>query len=109
MAAIYDAAWWGWTGTREQLRERMPDMDDADVDKITQLMSGARESGRARRERMAGIPIDTSRILDLPSLVIVPASKLGVVDAHDHLFLRSAALSGDELDDLDRSAPDRHY
>lgn len=68
--AIYDAAWWGWTGTREQLRERMPDMDDADIDKITQLLSGARESGRARRERMAGIPIDTSRISDLPSLVI---------------------------------------
>ncbi len=39
----------------------------------------------------------------------MPASKLGVVDAHDHLFLRSPALSGDELDDLDRSAPDRHY
>ena len=27
--AVYDAAWWGWTGTREELRERMPDMDDA--------------------------------------------------------------------------------
>ncbi|MEJ7803621.1 MAG: aryldialkylphosphatase [Candidatus Limnocylindria bacterium] len=34
----------------------------------------------------------------------MPASKLGVVDAHDHLFLRSPALSGDELDDLHGSS-----
>ena len=33
----------------------------------------------------------------------LPASKLGVVDAHDHLFLRSPALAGDEFEDLDRS------
>lgn len=33
----------------------------------------------------------------------VPASELGVVDAHDHLFLRSPALDGQELDDLDRA------
>jgi len=31
----------------------------------------------------------------------VPASSLGVVDAHDHLFLRSPAMPGDELDDFD--------
>ncbi len=33
----------------------------------------------------------------------MPASALGVVDAHDHLFLRSPALAGHEFDDLDRS------
>ena len=33
----------------------------------------------------------------------MPASALGVVDAHDHLFLRTPALPGDEFDDLDRS------
>lgn len=33
----------------------------------------------------------------------LPASALGVVDAHDHLFLRSPALAGDEFMDLDRS------
>ncbi|MGH2382858.1 MAG: phosphotriesterase family protein [Candidatus Limnocylindria bacterium] len=33
----------------------------------------------------------------------MPASALGVVDAHDHLFLRSPALPGDEFDDLDLS------
>lgn len=31
------------------------------------------------------------------------ASTLGVVDAHDHLFLRTPALPGDEFEDLDRS------
>ena len=68
--AVYDAAWWGWTGTREELRERMPDMDDMDLDKMRELMDGAHESGRARRERMRGVPIDTSRFVDVPSLVI---------------------------------------
>lgn len=33
----------------------------------------------------------------------MPASALGVVDAHDHLFLRTPALPGDEFDDLERS------
>ena len=33
----------------------------------------------------------------------MPASALGVVDAHDHLFLRTPALPGDEFDSLDRS------
>lgn len=33
----------------------------------------------------------------------VPVSALGVVDAHDHLFLRTPALPGDEFDDLARS------
>jgi pimeloyl-ACP methyl ester carboxylesterase len=68
--AVYDAAWWGWTGTREQLRERMPDMDDMDLDKMRELMAGAHESGAARRERMRGVPIDASRFVNVPSLVI---------------------------------------
>jgi pimeloyl-ACP methyl ester carboxylesterase len=68
--AVYDAAWWGWTGTREELRDRMPDMDDQDLEKITELLDGARESGAARRERMLGIPIDASGLVDTPSLVI---------------------------------------
>ncbi len=68
--ALYDAAWWGWTGTPEQLRERMPDMDEHDLDKMSELLIGARESGRARRERMQGIQIDTSGMLNTPSLVI---------------------------------------
>jgi len=31
----------------------------------------------------------------------LPAAQLGVVDAHDHLFLRSPVLAGQELEDLD--------
>src|SRR5918997_1667307 len=30
--AVYDAAWWGWTGTPEKLRSRMPDMDEQDIE-----------------------------------------------------------------------------
>ena len=33
----------------------------------------------------------------------VPASKLGVTDAHDHLFLRSPALPGQDFDDVDKA------
>ena len=68
--AIYDAAWWGWTGSTDELRERMPDMDDEDLEKMSELLAGAQESGRARRERMLGIPIDTARLAGVPSLVI---------------------------------------
>lgn len=68
--AVYDAAWWGWAGSHEQLRERWPDMDDADIEKLTELLIGARESGPARRERMRGVAIDPSGLLDTPSLVI---------------------------------------
>jgi pimeloyl-ACP methyl ester carboxylesterase len=68
--AIYDATWWGWTGSREELRERMPDMADDEIEKMSELLAGARESGPARRERMRGVPIDAARFVDLPSLVI---------------------------------------
>ena len=66
----YDAAWWGWTGTPEQLRERMPDLDDHDLERMSELLAGARESGPARRERMIGIPVDVAALSDVPSLVI---------------------------------------
>jgi predicted metal-dependent phosphotriesterase family hydrolase len=31
----------------------------------------------------------------------LPSADLGVCDAHDHLFFRSAQLAGQELDDAD--------
>jgi pimeloyl-ACP methyl ester carboxylesterase len=68
--AVYDATWWGWTGSRDELRERMPDMEDDEIEKMSELLAGARESGPARRERMRGVPIDATRFVDLPSLVI---------------------------------------
>src|SRR5207245_7006986 len=33
----------------------------------------------------------------------IAREKLGVTDAHDHLFLRSPALAGQEFEDLDRA------
>jgi len=33
----------------------------------------------------------------------VPAEQLGVTDAHDHLFMRSPALPGQDFDDVDRA------
>ena len=68
--AVYDAAWWGWTGSRDELRERMPDMEDDEIEKMSELLAGARESGPARRERMRGVAIDAAHFVDLPSLVI---------------------------------------
>jgi pimeloyl-ACP methyl ester carboxylesterase len=68
--AVYDATWWGWTGSRDELRERMPDMEDDELEKMSELLIGARESGPARRERMRGVAIDAARFVDLPSLVI---------------------------------------
>ncbi len=68
--AVYDAGWWGWSGTTQQLREQMPDMDEHDIAKMSELLDGARESGLARRERMQGIDIDTSAVADIPSMVI---------------------------------------
>jgi pimeloyl-ACP methyl ester carboxylesterase len=66
----YDAAWWGWTGTSEELGREMPDMDEMDIAKMRELLDGARESGPARRERMLGVPIDASRLAETPALVI---------------------------------------
>jgi pimeloyl-ACP methyl ester carboxylesterase len=68
--AIYEAAWWGWSGSVGELRDRMPDMDEADLEKMTEMLAGARESGAARRERMRGVAVDAERLTDVPSLVI---------------------------------------
>jgi len=65
----YDATWWGWIAEPEKLREMMPDMADDEIEKMQEMLAGARESGSARRERMRGVRVDTSRI-DVPALVI---------------------------------------
>ncbi|HTE64777.1 MAG TPA: alpha/beta hydrolase [Candidatus Binatia bacterium] len=66
---IYDASWWGWIQPWDRLRETMPDLTDDELEKMQEMLDGARESGSARRERMRGVPVDSSRI-DVPSLVI---------------------------------------
>ena len=52
-----------------RLHEWMPDMSDDELSKMQEMLAGARESGSARRERMLGVEVDTSRI-DVPTLVI---------------------------------------
>lgn len=67
--AVYDAEWWGWIQPPDKLREMVPDMADDEMEKMQEMLAGARESGSARRERMLGVSVDASRI-DVPSLVI---------------------------------------
>jgi pimeloyl-ACP methyl ester carboxylesterase len=66
---VYDARWWGWIQEPDQLREAMPDLTDGELEKMQEMLDGARESGSARRERMRGVPVDSARI-GVPSLVI---------------------------------------
>ena len=67
--AIYDARTYDWLAPLERLRERMPDMTDFEIEKMRELVAGARDSGKARRERMLGVEIDPSRIT-MPAIVI---------------------------------------
>jgi len=66
---VYDATWWGWIQPWDNLREAMPDMNDDELEKMQEMLAGARESGSARRERMLGVPVETERIT-VPALVI---------------------------------------
>ena len=58
----YDADWWGWLQPIDRLREAYPDMDDDDLEKMQEMLRGARESGTARRERMRGVAVDAAAI-----------------------------------------------
>jgi pimeloyl-ACP methyl ester carboxylesterase len=66
---VYDARWWGWIQPPDRLREMMPDMTEGEIEKVQEMLAGARESGSARRERMLGVEVDASRI-EVPALVI---------------------------------------
>ncbi|MEX0629234.1 MAG: alpha/beta fold hydrolase [Chloroflexota bacterium] len=66
---VYDAAWWGWLAPLDELRAWMPDMTDEELSKMQELLVGARESGRARQERMLGVAIDPG-LIRMPTLVI---------------------------------------
>ncbi|MGH2454726.1 MAG: alpha/beta hydrolase [Candidatus Limnocylindria bacterium] len=67
--AVYDARWWGWIQPWDRLREMMPDLTDDEIEKVQEMLDGARESGSARRERMRGISVEHAGI-DVPALVI---------------------------------------
>lgn len=100
---VYDAKWWGWLAPMERLRDWMPDMDDAELEKMQELLVGARESGSARRERMRGVAVDTGRI-QAPALVIgaglddvihpVEASRVADLLGADYEFVPSASHFG---------------
>jgi pimeloyl-ACP methyl ester carboxylesterase len=66
---VYDAEWWGWRAPLDELQSWMPDMAPEELSKMQELLTGARESGRARQERMLGVEIDPARI-QVPTLVI---------------------------------------
>ncbi len=66
---VYDASWWGWIAPTDRLRTWLPDMTDDELSKMQEMLAGARESGRARRERMIGVEVDTDAI-SVPTLVI---------------------------------------
>ena len=68
-AASTTRRWWGWITDWDKLHEVMPDMTDDALEKMQEMLDGARESGSARRERMRGVAVDTARI-EVPSLVI---------------------------------------
>ncbi len=66
---VYGAEWWGWIAPLERLRSWLPDLDEAELSKMQEMLAGSRESGSARRERMMGVEIDPARIT-VPTLVI---------------------------------------
>ena len=67
--SVYDARYYGWLQPIEQVQERMPDMAPYELEKMRELVVGARESGKARRQRMLGFRIDASKIA-VPALVV---------------------------------------
>jgi pimeloyl-ACP methyl ester carboxylesterase len=58
----YDADWWGWLQPIDRLRETYPDMEDDELEKMQEMLRGARESGTARRERMRGVAVNPTAI-----------------------------------------------
>lgn len=66
--AIYERELIDWAGTHEQLQRQNPDLTIADARRIQHLL--AAESGAARRQMLAGVPVDLEKLPDVPMLVI---------------------------------------
>jgi pimeloyl-ACP methyl ester carboxylesterase len=66
---VYDAEWWGWRAPIDELQSFMPDLSPEELSKMQELLTGARESGLARQERMLGVAIDPA-LIQVPTLVI---------------------------------------
>ncbi len=68
---VYGRAQIGWETLPEKLVRDHRDLTLADVLRIQHLLGQKpRESGRARREMMAGVPVDRRRLMEVPRLVI---------------------------------------
>lgn len=68
---VYGRAQIGWETLPEKLLRDHRDLSIADVLRIQHLLGQKpRESGRARREMMAGVSVDRRRLVDIPRLVI---------------------------------------
>jgi pimeloyl-ACP methyl ester carboxylesterase len=122
--AIYQGELIDWAGTHEQIQRQNPDLSIADVRRI-QHMLGA-ESGAARRQMLAGVPVDRDRLPDVPVLVIGGgldrqfselecarlADWLGAeyepFGAHSHYGLVTGEHSHDQVADTIRSFLEHH-
>jgi pimeloyl-ACP methyl ester carboxylesterase len=68
---VYGRAQIGWETLPEKLVRDHRDLTIADVLRIQHLLGQKpRESGRARREMMAGVPVDRRPIMEIPRLVV---------------------------------------
>ncbi|MDQ3492386.1 MAG: alpha/beta hydrolase [Chloroflexota bacterium] len=58
----------GWAGPVDHIRRQDPDLSEADVSRIQHLMGA--ESGAARRQMLAGVPIERTALEGIPALVL---------------------------------------
>ncbi len=61
----------GWATLHEKLVRDHRDLSDEDVSRVAHMLGQrSRESGRARRQVLSGVPVDRQAIPDVPRLVI---------------------------------------
>jgi hypothetical protein len=66
--AVYQSELIDWAGSQEQVQRQNPDLTINDVRRIQHLLGA--ESGAARRQMLAGVPVERERLPDVPMLVI---------------------------------------
>jgi pimeloyl-ACP methyl ester carboxylesterase len=68
---VYGKELIGWATLHERLLRDQRDLTRDDVDRISHLLGQKpRESGRARRQMLSGIPVDRRALPDVPRLVV---------------------------------------
>jgi pimeloyl-ACP methyl ester carboxylesterase len=66
--AVYQAELLDWAGAHDHVQRQNQDLTLDDVRRIQHLLGA--ESGAARRQMLAGVPVDRERLPDVPMLVI---------------------------------------